>query len=107
MSDNNLDKVTKMIYNRVEEYLYDNLGLNVFTKQGGRLASVIYIAYITTDKPITIMSDLIAKAYEFYDDESTLIAFQRSVYREFKNLYPNEKNINIVKLAYQTAKGIE
>ena len=99
--------IIKPILNKVMEHLENEYGVNTFTQSGLRLAYVVYEAYITSDRPIRMSSELINIAYENLGDNSTYSAFERSVYRELKNINEKEKNLNILQTIYNIAKGIK
>lgn len=101
-----MSELIKKLYQTVENYLVDKYNVNVFTQQGNRFIGLIYTAYITSDNPLTVMRDLVEKANKDFDDGSSYIAFQRSIYRELKRIYPDLPFINVVSLSYRIAKEI-
>ena len=99
--------IIKMIFDKVQNHLETERGLNTFNQSGLRVCYVVYQAYITSDQPIRISSDLLRKAHELINDGSTYGAFERSVYRELKEMFGNEPFTNIVSSVYKLAKEIK
>lgn len=96
--------IVKMIFDKVKNHLETERGLNTFNQSGLRLCYVVYQAYITSDQPIRISSELLRKAHELINDGSSYGAFERSVYRELRDMFSDEPFINIVSLVYKLAK---
>lgn len=99
--------IIKMIFDKTVNYLEKHYGLNIFHQSGLRLAYVMYQAVLTSDQPIKITGELLRKAHELIKDNSSYTAFERSVYREIKELFPNENYTNILPIIYRVAKGIQ
>lgn len=100
--------IIKPILEKIKDYLQDNYNINCFTKSGLRLAYVVYLAYITSDEQIRQSNELLQKAHALIDDDSTYVAFERSVYREIKNTILNhDKSFIILEVVYDLAKGVK
>lgn len=100
--------IIKPILEKIKEHLEEKYGVNIYTLSGLRLAYVIYMAYITSDSPFKQSKDLMKKAYELIDDGTQYIAFERSVYRELKNIYENKnKSFIVLKVVYDIVAEIK
>lgn len=99
--------IIKPILNGVAKHLENVYGIDTFTQSGLRLTYVVCEAYITSDEPIRLSGELLKKAHTRIDDFSNYEAFERSVYRELKNITNGKRNANIVKTIYGIAEGIK
>jgi len=100
--------IIKLILEKVKDHLEQEYNVNMFSQSGLRLAYVVYQAYITSDKPIMISSELLKKSHELLDDGSSYVAFKRSVYRELKAISDRQgKDFYILRVVYDIAKGVK
>jgi hypothetical protein len=97
--------IVKQILNKIEKMLSDKYNVNTYSQGGYRLAVVIYQAYIGEEKEANV-GNLFRKAHKLAEDSSSYSAFERSIYREIKEAFPNIKKINILKEVYSMAEEV-
>lgn len=100
--------IIKPILEKIKDYLENEFSVNIYSLSGLRLAYVIYAAYITSETPFKQSKELMAKAHELINDGTQYIAFERSVYRELKNIYTKkDKSFIVLKVVYDIVSGIK
>lgn len=93
--------IIKPILEKIKDHLEQKYNINIYSLSGLRLAYVIYVAYITSDSPFNQSKELMAEAHKLIDDGTQYVAFERSVYRELKNIYQdNGKGFIVLKVVY-------
>jgi meiotically up-regulated gene 157 (Mug157) protein len=98
-------KLNEEKFEKVIAHLEKKYALNVF-QQGIRLSYVVYVAKETLDEPFKTMISLMHKAYDLSQEATNYTAFERSIYRELKRMFPNEEVINVVESCYKLANEI-
>lgn len=98
--------IIKQVLNKIEKMLSDNYNVNTYSQGGYRLAILVYQAYISESKESTV-GNLFRKAHLIAEDNSNYSAFERSIYREIKEAFPNLKKINILEKVYFLAEEVK
>lgn len=100
--------IIKPILEKVKDHLEANYSVNTFLQSGSRLAYVVYEAYVTFDEPYKSSAEIMKKAYEISGDNSTYMAFERSVYRELKEISEMQgESFYLLKVIYDIAEGVK
>ena len=100
------DKINTQMLEKVESHLESKHGLNPLSIEM-RVAYLIYYAIYSSNFKSETVKTIVEKAYDLYIEhehryETTLVAFQRSIYRAIKSMFP-DKTVNIKRIVNDIA----
>jgi len=88
------NKINTQMLERIESHLELHHGVNPFSIEK-RVAYLVYYAIYSSDFKSETVKTIVENAYELYlghegQIQTTLVAFQRSVYRAIKTMFPDQ-----------------